>query len=86
MCSKLEDENIFNIWQIGYRNKRCAMEHILRLADDAQIANSRHHKGATIFIDVGKAFDSVRHNGLSEISEIVYFFHKKIHCNSHKIH
>ena len=40
------------------------MEHILRLADDAQIAHSRHHKGAAIFIDVEKAFDSVWHNGL----------------------
>ena len=35
------------------------MEHILRLADDAQITHSRHHKGAAIFIDVEKAFDSV---------------------------
>ena len=45
MRSKLEEENFFNKWQIGYRNKRCAMEHILRLADDAHIAHSRHHKG-----------------------------------------
>ena len=37
---------------------------ILRLADDAHIAHSRHHKGASIFIDVEKAFDSVWHNGL----------------------
>ena len=37
MRSKLE-ESLFNKWQIGYRNKRCAMEHILRLADDAHIA------------------------------------------------
>ena len=64
MRSKLEEENFFNKWQIGYRNKRCAMEHILRLADDAHIAHSRHHKGAAIFIDVEKAFDSVWHNGL----------------------
>ena len=40
------------------------MEQILRLADDAQIAHSRHHKGAAIFIDVEKAFDSVCHKGL----------------------
>ena len=64
MRSKLEEENFFNKWQIGYRNKRCAMEHILRLADDAHIAHSRHHKGAAIFIDVENAFDSVWHNGL----------------------
>ena len=64
MRSKLEEENFFNKWQIGYRNKRCAMEHILRLADNAHIAHSRHHKGAAIFIDVEKAFDSVWHNGL----------------------
>ena len=40
------------------------MEHILRLADDAHIAHSRHHKGAAILIDIEKAFDSVWHNGL----------------------
>ena len=40
------------------------MEHILRLADDAHIAHSRHHKGAAIFIDIEKTFDSVWHNGL----------------------
>ena len=31
MRSKLEEENFLFKWQIGYRNKRCAMEHILRL-------------------------------------------------------
>ena len=64
MCSKLKEENVFNKRQIGCRNKRCTMEHILRLADDAQIAHNRHHKGAAIFIDVEKAFYSVWHNGL----------------------
>ena len=39
--SKLEEENFFNLWQIGYRNKRCAMEHVLRLVDDAQIAQKK---------------------------------------------
>ena len=39
--SKLEEENFFNLWQIGYRNKRCAMEHVLRLVDDAQIAQTK---------------------------------------------
>ena len=32
--------------------------------DDAQIAHSRHNKGAAIFIDVEKTFDSVWQNGL----------------------
>ena len=35
-----------------------------RLAGDVQLAHSRHHKGAAIFIDVEKAFDSVWHKGL----------------------
>ena len=43
------------------------MEHILRLADNAHIAHSRHHKGAAIFIDVEKAFDSVWHKGLNPL-------------------
>ena len=64
MRSNLEEEKFFNKWQIGCRNKRCAMKHILRLADDAQIAHSLHHKGAAIFIDVEKAFDSIWHNEL----------------------
>ena len=65
MRSKVEKEKLFNKWQIGYRDKTCAMEHILRLADDAQIAHSRHHKGAAIFIDVEKAFDSVWHKDIN---------------------
>ena len=43
MRCKLEEENLFNKLQIGYRKKK-AMEHILKLADDAHIAHSRHHK------------------------------------------
>ena len=62
--SKLEEENFFNLWQIGYRNKRCAMEHVLRLVDDAQIAQTKNQVGAAVFIDVEKAFDSVWHDGL----------------------
>ena len=64
MHSKLDEIFLFNLWQIGFSNTIYAMEHILRLADDAQIEHSRHHKGAAIFIDVEKAFDSVWHNGL----------------------
>ena len=62
--SKLEEENFFNLWQIGYRNKRCAMEHVLRLVDDAQIAQTKKQVGAAVFINVEKAFDSVWHDGL----------------------
>ena len=62
--SKLEEENFFNLWQIGYRNKRCAMEHVLRLVNDAQIAQTKNQVGAAVFIDVEKAFDSVWHDGL----------------------
>ena len=64
MRRELENNNFFNQWQIGYRNKRCAMEHILRLADDAITALARGRVGAAVFIDVEKAFDSVLHNGL----------------------
>ena len=32
---ELEKRKLFNQWQLGYRNKRCAMEHILRLTDNA---------------------------------------------------
>ena len=59
-----ENNKIFNQWQIGYHNKLCAMEHILRLADDAITALARGQVGAAVLIDVEKAFDSVWHNGL----------------------
>ena len=39
--SKQDEENFYNLWQIGYRNKRCAMEHVLRLVDDAKIAQTK---------------------------------------------
>ena len=64
MRRELDSNEFFNQWQIGYRNKTCAMEHILRLADDAITALTRKQVGAAIFIDVEKAFDSVWHNGL----------------------
>ena len=62
--SELEEKSFFNIWQLGYRNERCAMEHILRLTDDTFIAHEANRVGAAVFIDVEKAFDSVWHNGL----------------------
>ena len=66
MRAKLEEDNFFNLWQIGYRNKRCAVEHVglLRLVDDAQIAHTTNYVGAAVFKDVEKTFDSVWHNGL----------------------
>ena len=64
MRRELENNNFFNQWQIGYCNKRCAMEHILRLTDDAITALARGQVGAAVFIDVKKAFNSVWHSGL----------------------
>ena len=61
---ELEERKFFNQWQLGYRNKRCAMEHILRLTDDALTGLQANRLGVAVFIDVEKAFDSVWHNGL----------------------
>ena len=61
---ELEKRKFFNEWQLGYRNKRCAMEHILRLTDDALTGLQANRLGVAVFIDVEKAFDSVWHNGL----------------------
>ena len=61
---KLEKKKFFNQWQLGNRNKRCAMEHILRLTDDALTGLQANRLGVAVFIDVEKAFDSVWHNGL----------------------
>ena len=59
---ELEKRKFFNQWQLGYRNKRCAMEHILRLTDDALTGLQANRLGVAVFIDVEKAFDSVWHN------------------------
>ena len=64
MKTHLEEQEFFNLWQLGYRNKKCAIEHILRITDDAQTAFTTGHIGAAVFIDVEKAFDSVWHDGL----------------------
>ena len=64
ITGELEENSFFNIWQLGYRNKRCAMEHILRLTDDTLIAHEANRVGAAVFIDVEKTFDSLWHNGL----------------------
>ena len=61
---ELEKRKFFNQCQLGYRNKRCAMEHILRLTDDALTGLQANRLGVAVFIDVEKAFDSVWHNGL----------------------
>ena len=60
---ELEKRKFFSQWQLGYRNKRCAMEHILRLTDDALTGLQANRLGVAVFI-VEKAFDSVWHNGL----------------------
>ena len=39
------------------------MEHVLRLVDDAQIAQTKNQVGAAVFIDAEKAFDSVSQTG-----------------------
>ena len=66
-----EKRKLFNQWQLGYRNKRCAMEHILQhilqhilSTDDALTGLQANRLGVAVFIDVEKAFDSVWHNGL----------------------
>ena len=61
---ELEKRKFFNEWQLGYSNKICAMEHILRLTDDALKGLQANRLEVAIFIDVEKAFDSVWHNGL----------------------
>ena len=61
---ELEKRKFFNQWKLGYKNKRCAMEHILRLTDDALTGLQANRLGVAVFIDVEKAFDSVWHNGL----------------------
>ena len=51
---QLKKRKLFNQWQLGYRNKRCAMEHILRLTDDALTGLQANRLGIAVFIDVEK--------------------------------
>ena len=51
-------------WQNGLRNKRIAMEHVVRLVEESQLGFAKKWIGGAIFIDVEKSFDSVWHDGL----------------------
>ena len=71
---ELEEKSFFNIWQLGYRNRRCAMEYILRLTDDTLIAHEANRVGAAVFIDVEKAFDCVMAQWLNPFTTEARFY------------
>jgi len=60
----LEYNNILNINQSGFRERRRTTDHILRLHDAVQKALANKHHLLAIFIDLEKAYDMVNKNVL----------------------
>ena len=60
----LEDNGVFSKYQSGFRKSKSTNDHLFRLSQTTMKSfNRREHVIAT-FLDVGKAFDNVLHNGL----------------------
>lgn len=60
----LEDKQLFNKCQSGFRKNRSTIDQILRLADDAHKAIHNKQYTLAVMIDLEKAFDLVWHKGL----------------------
>ena len=60
----LEDKQLFNKFQSGFRKNRSTIDQILRLADDAHKAVHTKQYTLAVMIDLEKAFDLVWHKGL----------------------
>ena len=64
LIEHLQIQGLLNKWQRAYLPKKEANEHIYRLVHHMKTAAFYGWKGAAIFLDVEKAFDSVWQNGL----------------------
>jgi len=57
----MEDKQLFNKFQFGFRKNRSTIDQILRLADDAHKAVHNKQYTLAVMIDLEKAFDLVWH-------------------------
>ena len=62
--SHLENIGFLNKHQSGFRRARSTDDHLLRLFQSIMESFNRREHVVAAFLDVGKAFDNVWHNGL----------------------
>ena len=64
LCSYLEDIGVMNMYQSDFRQAKSTGDHFLRLFQSVMESFKRGEHVVAAFLDVGKAFDNVWHNGL----------------------
>ena len=62
--SYLEDIGFMNKYQSGFRQNKSTDDHLFRLSQSVMETFNRREHVVAAFLDVGKAFDNVWHNGL----------------------
>ena len=64
LCSYLEDISFIDKYQSDFRQNKSADDHLFRLSQSVMEGFHRGDQVVAVFLDVGKAFDNVWHNGL----------------------
>ena len=64
LCSYLEDIRFISKYQSGFRQAKSTDDHLFKLSQSAMESFNRREHVVAAFLDVGKAFDNVWHNGL----------------------
>ena len=64
LCSYLEDIGFINKYQSGFRQNKSTDDHDFRLSQSVMESFNRREHVVAAFLDIGKAFDNVWHNGL----------------------
>ena len=59
-----EDIGFINKYQSGFRQAKCADDHLFMLSQSVVESFNRREHVVAVFLDVKKAFDNVWHNGL----------------------
>ena len=60
----LEDTGFLSKYQSGFRKAKSTNDHVFRLSQTVMESFNRGELVIAYFLDAGKAFDSVWHNGL----------------------
>ena len=64
LCSYLKDIGFINKYQSGFRQNKSTDDHLFRLSQSIMESFHRGEHVVAAFLDIEKAFDNVRHNGL----------------------
>ena len=60
----IEDDDFFSKYQSGFRKSKLTNDHLFRLSQTIMESFNRGEHVVAAFLDFGKAFDNVWHNGL----------------------